>query len=200
MQTFEQIQFQIGAWNVKTFGRHETPHLHAYEPGTIKHNYARAEGERPGARRVGLVVALGSLAPLMGIMEEVGELMAADEDAERTHDALGDIAVYLCDYCCRENIPYPARAAVTKKAQYASPGTGLVVYLGHLYHCHLKRYQRIRGYHDPGVFSIARAEALRGFVWHLEAFTKKYTSTNLLTILNQTWNQVVKKRKYNEPS
>jgi len=197
MQTFEQIQFQVGAWNIEQFGGHETPYLAVYEPGTIQYNRARAEGERPGTRHHSFVTALGSLAPLMGLVEEVGELMVDDGDEKACQDAIGDIAGYLCEYCCRENIPFPGRAELAKREQYTSPGAGLVVYLGRLYHCHLKRYQRIRGYHDPGVFTPARAEALRGFVWHLTEFAKKHTKTNLLTILNQVWNKV-KKRKYNE--
>ncbi len=62
--------------------------------------------------------ALGSLAPLLGIVEEVGELCHATlkyhqgirsldnrtkYEADR-NDAVGDILIFLCDYANREDI------------------------------------------------------------------------------------------------
>jgi len=61
---------------------------------------------------------LGSLAPLMGLAEEVGELFHATLKAHqgirdfrnpahyqaKRNDAIGDILVYLCDYASREGI------------------------------------------------------------------------------------------------
>lgn len=55
--------------------------------------------------------------PLLGISEEVGELchahlkteqnirMEEDHEAARK-DAIGDIVVYLCDYCSRSNLSF----------------------------------------------------------------------------------------------
>lgn len=54
--------------------------------------------------------------PLLGIVEEVGELSHAhlkglqgirhdsEEIREKKRDAVADILIYLCDYCERENI------------------------------------------------------------------------------------------------
>lgn len=61
---------------------------------------------------------LGSIAPLLGIVEEVGELTHAvlkrhqgirgfDDDKvyeEARDDAIGDILIYLCDFCSREGV------------------------------------------------------------------------------------------------
>jgi hypothetical protein len=214
MQTYEQIQFQVGAWSIKNFGNQETPYLQSLGAGTISPDQPRREGDKPivDARYRGLrVVALGSLAPLMGLVEEVGELARAVEMVPAPHersvenerkremeDALGDIAIYLCDYCCRENIMIPIRADLSRGDRYFNRVMGIVAYLGQLYHCHLKRHQRIRGMHVLTQFQAARMEALRGFVWHLEVCAMDHIKNDLLTILNGTWNKIVKKRDWHK--
>jgi hypothetical protein len=195
MQTYQEIQAQVGAWSVANFGRQETPHLNAFQRGTMLHDTARAKGDAPGRTLGPVAVALDGLAPLMGIMEEVGELFGSKEPADR-NDAIGDIAVYLCDYCCRECIQWPIRIELTP-VEKMDPVTGLVVYLGRLYWCHLKRLQRIRGMHQPVIFRSARLGALHGFIWHLEEMAREESNTDLLTLLNKTWNNVVKKRDWN---
>lgn len=91
MKTLSEIQSEIGEWSRRNFGEQKSKATEQY---------------------------LGSLAPLMGVAEEVGELMHVvlkrhqgirgyDDDgkfiAER-NDAIADILVYLCDFACREGV------------------------------------------------------------------------------------------------
>lgn len=178
MQTYQQIQYQVGEWNQANFGNQPTKYLHA--------KLHKSEvGDWPE-------VELGSTAALMGIVEEVGELFEASTPSE-TADAIGDIAIFLCDYCCREGIPFPTRVELQARDRL-DYDVGLVVYMGRLHHCHLKRHQGIRGM-EGTVFAEARMAALRAFVWHLEAAAKA-TGSNLVTILNQTWTNIVRKRDW----
>lgn len=191
MQTYNQIQYQVGSWNIQNFGNQATPFLRIIPVEHLPHEQDRVRMDAPHG---GEVVELGSLAPLMGLVEEMGELHEAKTMAD-LEDALGDITIYLCDYCCRESVQFPER--VKNPEDGLACDVGIIVYLGRLYHCHLKRHQGIRHMDDNVVFKQRRQVALEGFVWHLEGYTRLATTTNLLTILNATWNRV-KKRNWRE--
>lgn len=89
VQGLEEIQSRVGYWSQLNFGDQTS----------------KATG-----------VPLGSLAPLMGVAEELGELFHAtlkrhqgirgfDNDETfiaARNDAVADILVYLCDYASRE--------------------------------------------------------------------------------------------------
>lgn len=91
MTRLSQIQQEVFSWSVLNFGYQES--------------------KRSGAQ-------LGSLAPLLGVCEEVGELCHAqlkshqgirgfddhDKRREATQDAVGDILIYLMDFCSREGL------------------------------------------------------------------------------------------------
>lgn len=194
MQTFEQIKKQVGEWNIANFGNQETPHLRDVPVALLPPD------KRQRMYDLGrtMVVALGSLAPLMGMMEELGELYEADVagDPGGAADATGDIAIYLCDYCCREGIKFPARPVLPEEKQYDDTLAGMVVYLGRLYHCTLKRHQGIRGMSFDGLYNQTRDDAVVGFAWHLHKYAHVAKDINLLTILNTTWHKIVKKRDW----
>ena len=90
--SLNEIQNEISRWSEKNFGSQESK---AY-PNLV----------------------LGSLAPLLGVVEEVGELCHAtlkyhqgirgydnlEYYRNERDDAVGDIMVYLCDYASREGI------------------------------------------------------------------------------------------------
>lgn len=199
MQTYQQIQSQVGAWNLENFGRHESPYLVAARPGNIKPGNPRAEGERAGVVvDFPVVVRLDSLCPLLGITEELGELYEASTPGAIC-DAIGDITIFLLDYCCRSNIPFPNRVELPERDQY-EPSVGLVVYVGRLNHLTLKHHQRIRNMHNYITFNEARNSVVRAIVWHLEDYAREATTTNLITIVNETWNTVVKKRNWRSDS
>lgn len=107
----ETIQQEVRAWSHREFGGQESK----AQPGLV----------------------LGPLAPLMGIVEEVGELFDA-EVRESFRDAVGDIAIYLCDYAGREGITLSLRRYTNWKPRI-EPQTALIIALGRLYHVTLKR-------------------------------------------------------------
>jgi len=211
MQTFAMIQFQIGAWSLNHYGRYETQHLCiTAEPANQDDpNFGRKI--EVDAEHKWFNVELGSLAPLMGLAEDMGELVAAleeisefvatqkkEEGAEITipseffrnmENALGGIIIHLCDYCCRENTKLPERVALAVRDR-APSGVGLITHLGKLFRCHRKRHEEVLTTKD---FDAIHMEALRGFVWHLETCAKEYTSSNLLIILNQAWRKMALK-------
>lgn len=196
MQTFENIQQQVGEWSRKNFGWQETPYLSVYGPGTIRPDQPRGQDDRAGVPvPPPLCVGLGSLAPLLGLVEEVGEMITAEDNTGR-HDAIGDIAIYLCDYCSREGIPWPGGWQDIDPAEQCEPFEGIVGAVGAMAHCHLKRHQRIRGFHDHSVFLRARGRALRSLIWHLDRVARAGGKADLLTVLNETWTKIVKKRDW----
>lgn len=95
MKTLAQIQQEIGAWAQYQFG----PNLSKDDSSPLWNH------------------PLGSLAPLLGIVEEVGELCHAivyrhqgrgyanvQEHRAAKEDALADLLVFMCDYGNREGI------------------------------------------------------------------------------------------------
>lgn len=93
MIDLEEIQKQVSIWSVKNFGLNKSK---------------RSDQD------------LMSIAPLMGVSEEVGELMHVQlkshqgirgyDDVEKrraeTADAVGDIVIYLMDFCSREGLDF----------------------------------------------------------------------------------------------
>lgn len=89
--SLREIQREIGEWSRRNFGD----------------QVSKSTGQ-----------TLGSLAPLLGVPEELGELCHVvlkrhqgirgyDDDAKyqaERDDALADILVYLCDFACRESV------------------------------------------------------------------------------------------------
>lgn len=198
MQTFEQLVRQVGSWSVKNFGRQETPYLTVSHVGTIRADVARNQLDEPGCDvTVPTVVALGSLAPLMGMVEELGEFFDAHTDQDKA-DAIGDIAVYLCDYCYREGIPFPdvTLEGLLERVGEIEAARCLAIAIGRLVRYHLKRHQRIKGLHNRQVFIGVRARVLVKIVSFLECLSKRVTGDSLLVSLNATWNGVVQKRNW----
>lgn len=143
-------------------------------------------------------VWLGSLAPLLGIGEELGELAEAASEAD-VEDAVGDVAVYLCDYCHREGCRpgrYDPRA--DKGGTMADPMAGLVACYGGLCHATLKRHQRIRGYHDRRHYEDTRDAIVPRFWYYLDVYSLASCGQNATTVLNTVWHKVVRKRDWRE--
>ena len=200
MQTYSQIQVQVGAWSLKNFGAQFTPYLEAHlarnETTDIPLDEVKAVVSP--FHETGMLVALGSLAPLMGLVEELGELAEAEiaSDKEGIRDSCADMAIYMCDYLCRENLTWPTTPAPRELATHGKES--LQAALGKLYRAHLKRHQRIRGMHNPGLFHEARSTSIMLFVWHLKAYAREVAGEDLLILLNEVWNKIVSKRDWNQ--
>lgn len=205
-RTFQELQALVGAWSHENFGEQETPYLYVFrrepeEPIT----YDLARKDTPVVRRsvpplAGVSVALGSLAPLLGMAEEAGELAGGDQagNDEEICDACADIGIYLMDYLCRENIHWPTAARPT---DLRAEGTNRIISaVGQLIHVHLKRHQRIRGMHDPELFHRARSSAVLFLIHYLDDYLTTYHGTTLLTLVNKVWAEIVSKRVWVAPA
>lgn len=98
--SLREIQQEIGEWSRRNFGD----------------QVSKSTGQ-----------TLGSLCPLLGIQEELGELCHVvlkrhqgirgyDDDAKyqaERDDAMADIMVYLCDYASREGVDLEAVLTMT---------------------------------------------------------------------------------------
>ncbi len=179
MQTIPQLQQAIGRWSEANFGKNWTNKL------------ATKEWPLP----IGGVY-LDWVAPLMGIAEEIGELHEPVLPSKKM-DAVGDIMVYLADFCHRRQIEMPVRVELSHmEMELLSPTAGIVVAIGRLFHCHLKNFQGIRKNSEPSLEKQEMAAVVR-LVYYLGAYCREnFKDDNLITIFNETWNNVVSKRDW----
>lgn len=146
----------------------------------------------------------GSLHPLLGIGEEIGELFDSvtgteDQQQAMEHDALGDIAVYLCDFACRESIIIDTLLRKRKAPPNGYPLdalTGLVSSMGRLYHTMLKHHQGIRGFDVNVTFKNHRdAQVVR--LWrYLDKMCRVRHNQSAVDVLSTVWAKVVEKRDW----
>jgi len=158
-KTLGQIQQEVGDWSVKNFGLQTS----------------KANG-----------IALGSLAPLLGIVEEIGELYDAVMDADK-EDALADTGVYLCDFACREgaHLFYSSDEQIEKLRSDA-----LISLLGKLSHVVLKHHQGIRGYDVESKYITERDHILGKIMAVLCRMCKAYLNKPYLEVLTKVWKDV----------
>ena len=139
-----------------------------------------------------------------------GEAAAADNSKDLA-DAVGDMAIYLCDYCGRSRLALgdlvldgavPGlgvdKPLVPTDDGNLDPFAGVVAYVGALCHVELKRCQNIRGYHDDTFYRAQRVAALYGLVYYLQRFSKDNLGVGVYDVLKQTWENVVSKRNWRE--
>lgn len=175
----------VGQWSQANFGQNLT----ALHPVVLPTATDEAQ------------VGLGSLCPLMGLGEEIGELFADMDSEADMLDAVGDVCIYALDYAYREGVAVESRFFTPTPACHRGKGVdplaGMVVAYGKLLRCHLKRYQRIRGMDNVAAFNEARDGAYRALLHHLADYAAQYwPQSNVLMIANQTWANVVAKRDW----
>ena len=178
--SYEVLYQEIHSWSIANFGQNRTEYLN-------------------GSHGVG--AELGSLAALMGMGEELGELWEAGND-EDLFDALGDFCIYLIDYCNRQCIPPIYATNATNMAigdwdkKYVGGHSGaLVVYLGKLWHATLKRHQNIRGFDERSHYDTVCRNCVAA-LWQSAAAFARSRDKDLLTIVSATWMEVVSKRDW----
>lgn len=168
MSTFETLQREVGAWSEENFG------------------------DQPAVN------------PLLGIGEELGELVAhleSDDDredvvsrddledvaghdvpGEHERDCVGDVLVYLVDFCHRRGVDAQRAFAdgrsgdaavegLESGASHDGPLYGVVAALGRLNRSVLKRRQGIR-LDDPRVGHEAERRAIASLLGHLDDFAR----------------------------
>jgi len=190
MKQYDALQREVGPWSVANFGDQESPFfLLKMEPfpPDWKVNHPMPP----------TMVCMGSLAPLMGIVEELGELAETKVTAD-LEDALGDVFVYLCDYCHREGFTLPIGRHL--KFQLEPPNldafAGMIAYIGKLYHGCLKRHQGIRGFDNDETWEAHRNYCVAMLLVYMQKFADETLNERLLVIANKTWTNVVQKRDW----
>jgi hypothetical protein len=182
---FQRIIEEVGGWSRKNYGLQKS-----------KWQY-HAQGFAP----VCPIIILDHVAPLLGIIEEAGELSDACNRAslEETKDAIGDVQIYLADYLYRQGLA----ASTIDWLQFSNDKTwlpapdSLMVTVGRLAHINLKRHQGIRGYETDKFFYELKA-VLTNLMLCLRSvlltsyprLTNKEAADAVITILGSTWKHV----------
>jgi NTP pyrophosphatase (non-canonical NTP hydrolase) len=136
--------------------------------------------------------------PLLGIIEELGELQEAKDDEQRK-DAIGDIMVYTNDYCSCMSFSLEGLINEVKckqgsyefMQQHSFKEKGLLIIIGRLCHSHLKQIQGIRMNEDH-IISIRGS--LRSIIAYLTTVCLDH-NLSLETVVSDVWD-VVKKRDW----
>lgn len=133
--------------------------------------------------------------PLMGMVEEIGELVEAEskKGIEDTTDAIGDTAIYLADYCNGRKFSLYDLYYLSKSTDgwHTSNFMGLSIETGRLAHAHIKQFQGIRlneGHEEKAKTAISR------ILFYLNDIAAAYNTT-LADCIKETW-AVVKKRDW----
>ena len=184
MKSLDKICREVGEWTTHNFGFQET----RYMVGDLNGSVALPDGDV-------ITVRLGSTAPLMGIAEELGELFESGSH-DGFADAIADMVIYAMDYTCREGMFWPQDIRLADKEEEFDAITGVVVMVGRLFHANLKRHQGIRGFERDGVYEEAREAALVRLVYYLMLVCEDVVGSTLESVVNETWEKVVKKRDW----
>lgn len=140
---------------------------------------------------------LGSLAPLLGVGEEIGEYAEADTP-EDEDDALADCLIYLCDYAERE------KTRLRDNAGLECGCHDLSIAYGRLVHVVLKRHQGIRGFQDDAKYASERDAAIADLITTLASKAGSFGGdvregfARLVELGEKTYANVVSKRDWTE--
>lgn len=135
--------------------------------------------------------------PLLGIVEELGELSQAvvNKDKEAIRDALADITIYMADYAYRNQLVLGARGHTVAFGgeSYILPLTTTV---GKLCHHHLKQKQGIRGTAEE--HQIKKQWCIDQLLSQLEMVCAFTLDQSLVYVVTEVWRGVVSKRDWVE--
>lgn len=164
MLTMKELKNAVGEWSERNFGAQVS-----------KCKWSKLEGQ-----------ALGSLAPLLGIIEELAEMEEAVAllKLEDVKDSIGDQCIYLADYCRREGceIPPPQHTNMP-----------LLACVRGLIHATLKSHQGIRGFDSAEKYMEVRDTALSLYIGRLSQLSLQYTGETLNAVANKVWEKVAKR-------
>jgi len=158
---------------------------------------------------------LGRVAPLLGMIEEFGELEST-EDIVEIKDAVADLVIFLFDYCERAKIPAQAVAeefAVrgneiedgltgflhNSQESLQSLKRGLILALTKLANAELKRVQGIRGFSDNEKYYNTIKTAVKNIIfmlygiWFIQNVKHGKKHGRLFDNIVQTWEKVSKR-------
>ncbi len=155
---------------------------------------------------------LGRIAPVLGIVEEVGELLEGTDtgNLQDIRDAIADTGIYLLDYISRSAQNYVELNGLldtfledmTEENATSSDDDNLdtlVRALGHLCHVELKRVQGIRGYSEDDKYSQERLIAVRSIVYWFRRLCKRM-GINWIAEISRTYKDVIQYRNWRTSS
>lgn len=135
------------------------------------------------------------LAPLLGIVEEFGELSSAVDEAT-VKDSLADICIYAMDFAGRKGIDLSTLDIPKITIQEEAVPTTILILLGDLSHHVLKEIQSIRGYENKDFAkekisnTFAEILALVNYICEVEF------EQTMAEIAQETWDKIVSKRNW----
>jgi hypothetical protein len=127
--------------------------------------------------------------PILGVVEELGELEMA-ETLEDTYDAIGDVAIYLCDACT--GLGLRAEQVWARRGDGTGAERSAGDLAGALAHAFLTYQQGIRA-----VSPTLVASALAAILVALEAKAQRLFASDVESIALDVW-QDVKKRDWRQ--
>lgn len=133
---------------------------------------------------------LGCLVPLLGVFEEFHELCRG-VTIEEEEDAIGDICIFLLDYCKRSGVDL---TSIPVESDHKNIPIGF--WLGRLCHARVKRIQGIRGMENLESFRKAELEAVAGILRSCDGMSESLGGDGAFATACKTWNDVVAKRKW----
>lgn len=137
-----------------------------------------------------------------GIVEEIGELVEADiiyradplpAKKELVKDAVGDIIIYLTNYCTKNDISLAYCAADASGKVHGNGIYGIVISIGRLSHADLKHQQKIRAYTTERYLQEARSQiasiyiGLSNYCMTIDCSIDECIETAYRAILKRDW-------------
>jgi hypothetical protein len=173
--TIGQLQDAVGTWSVENFGNN------------VSKSGLHSE------------VVLGHVASVLGLMEEVGELLTADT-LDKAKDAYADVGIYFSDFCHRSKLDFltlygNSLAQPVRLVPGLSPRASLAAEVGRLAHVVLKHHQGIRGMSDPVAYRTALESAAQRLVhvWRSAAILEGVVAKEATF---SVWEKIVAKRNW----
>lgn len=131
--------------------------------------------------------------PLMGMVEEIGELVEASlvHDEKEVLDAIGDVCIYLADYCNERQFNMSElwielHKTITSYHWKSSWQVGLQIEIGKLAHAHIKEFQQIRMHENH---PEQAKKAITAILFYLDRVAQLY-QTVVETVALDTWQKV----------
>lgn len=170
-----ELQLEIGKWSRHNFGMQNSKVIPDSPP-------------------------LNSMVPLLGMVEEYGELITAPT-ASDVEDAIGDIGVYLCDYCCREQIMLDTLTRRIFFDGQLDHHVGVISTIGLLCRITVKSHQGIRGYSDTSKYQDERDQSVVRLWGYLNLLSIDYEIGTIFDVVKNVYVESVLPRDWrNNPN
>lgn len=190
----------VGQWARNNFGNTPVTCFKVYQDINVSRDIHRS----------GFEVELDWLAPLLGIGEEIGELMECNPVTQKVEatDALGDTGIYFCDYMFR-------RHPTLDYAKFAEAAMGvdkirfgdiverrgfMVSCYGKLIRTELKYFQKIRGMADESAQRESNLEACKHLYCSIELMCNQVLESSAIDVIEKVFTETVGKRDWKKNS